>query len=275
MSAARTLSMRDALYEAPGPRTRRRVRIGTAVSAVVVLLAIAAVVRQYWVTGQLAPRYWSLFLQWTTWRFLGQGLLGTVAVALTAGAIALVLGLVLMLGRTSGVRPLAALCRVVTDFFRGVPSLLLIYFFFFVPAQLGLKLPSFWMLTLPVALAASGVLAEVFRAGVNAVPRGQVEAALSIGLSRGKTMRKIVLPQAVRYVIPSLIAQLVVVVKDTTVAYVVSYPDLMQNARVLITSYDALVSLYLVIAVIYILINYAINKASVAVANRTGVKIVR
>ncbi len=275
MSAARTLSMRDALYEAPGPRTRRRVRIGTMVSAVVVLLAIAAVVRQFWVTGQLAPRYWSLFLQWTTWRFLGQGLLGTVAVALTAGAIALVLGLLLMLGRMSGVRPLAALCRVVTDFFRGVPSLLLIYFFFFVPAQLGLKLPSFWMLTLPVALAASGVLAEVFRAGVNAVPRGQVEAALSIGLSRGKTMRKIVLPQAVRYVIPSLIAQLVVVVKDTTVAYVVSYPDLMQNARVLITSYDALVSLYLVIAVIYILINYAINKASVAVANRTGVKIVR
>lgn len=275
MSAARTLSIRDALYEAPGPRTRRRVRIGTAASAVVVLLAIAAVVRQFWVTGQLAPRYWSLFLQWTTWRFLGQGLLGTVAVALTAGAIALVLGLLLMLGRTSGVRPLAALCRVVTDFFRGVPSLLLIYFFFFVPAQLGLKLPSFWMLTLPVALAASGVLAEVFRAGVNAVPRGQVEAAVSIGLSKGKTMRKVVLPQAVRYVIPSLIAQLVVVVKDTTVAYVVSYPDLMQNARVLITSYDALVSLYLVIAVIYILINYAINKASVAVANRTGVKIVR
>lgn len=275
MSAARTLSMRDALYEAPGPKTRHRVRIGTAVSAVVVLLAIAAVIRQFWVTGQLAPRYWSLFLQWTTWRFLGQGLLGTVAVALTAGAIALVLGLTLMLGRTSGVRPLAALCRVVTDFFRGVPSLLLIYFFFFVPAQLGLKMPSFWMLALPVALAASGVLAEVFRAGVNAVPKGQVEAALSIGLSRAQTMRRVVLPQAVRYVIPSLIAQFVVVVKDTTVAYVVSFPDLMQNARVLITSYDALVSMYLVIAVIYILINYAINKASVYVAHRTGVKIIR
>ena len=98
---------------------------------------------------------------------------------------------------------------------------------------------------------------------------------MSLGMRRGRIMFKIVLPQAVRFVIPSLISQLVVVVKDTTVAYVVSYPDLMQNARVLITSYDALVSLYLVIAVIYILINYAINKASVAVANRTGVKIVR
>lgn len=269
------LSMRDALYEAPGPRTRRRVRIGTAITAVVALLGIAAIVRQFYVTGQLAPRYWSLFLQWTTWRFLGQGLLGTVSVALTAGAISLVLGLLLMLGRTSGVRPLAALCRVVTDFFRGVPSLLLIYFFFFVPAQLGLKMPPFWMLALPVALAAAGVLAEVFRAGVNAVPKGQVEAALSIGLSPAQTMRKIVLPQAVRYVIPSLIAQLVVVVKDTTVAYVVSFPDLMQNARVLITSYDALVSMYLVIALVYILINFAINKAAVYVSRRTGAKIIR
>ena len=268
-------SMRDALYEASGPRTRRKIVVGTAISLALVALGVAAVIRQFYVTGQLAPRYWSFLLEWTTWRFLLQGLMGTVQVALTAGVIALVLGLLLMLGRTSGVRPLSALCRMVTDFFRGVPSLLLIYFFFFVPAQLGLKMSSFWMLTLPVALAASGVLAEVFRAGVNAVPRGQVEAAMSIGLSPAKTMFKIVLPQAVRYVIPSLIAQLVVVVKDTTVAYVVSYPDLMQNARVLITSYDALVSMYLVVAVIYILINYLINRASVYIANKTGVKIIR
>ena len=126
-----------------------------------------------------------------------------------------------------------------------------------------------------MALAASGVHAEVFRAGVNAVPKGQVEAALSIGLSPAKTMRRIVLPQAVRYVIPSLIAQLVVVVKDTTVAYVVSYPDLMQNARVLITSHDSLVSIYLVIAVVYVLINFAINQLAAVVSRRTGAKIIR
>ena len=268
-------SVRTALYEAPGPRTRRRIAVGTAVSAVLLALLVALVVRQFYVTGQLAPRYWSFLLEWPTWRFLLQGFVGTVEVALTAGAIALVLGLALMLGRTSGIAPLSAACRVVTDFFRGVPSLLLIYFFFLVVPQYGIQMPSFWMLTLPVALAASGVLAEVFRAGVNAVPKGQVEAAYSIGLSRWKTMRLIVLPQAIRYVIPSLIAQLVVVVKDTTVAYVVSYPDLMQNARVLITNYDALLSMYLVVAVIYVLINFAINKASVYVAHRTGVKIIR
>ena len=130
------------------------------------------------------------------------------------------------------------------------------------------------MLALPISLTASGVLAEVFRAGVNAVPAGQREAALSIGMSEGKVMRKIILPQAVRFVIPSLISQLVVVVKDTTVAYVVSYPDMLQNARVLITNYDALVSTYFVVAIIYILINFAINQASIYVARRSGTRVI-
>ncbi len=268
------MNMRDALYEAPGPRARARMRVGTAVAAVAVAGLLAFVVYQFWATGQLDPRYWEFFTWGSTWSFLFSGFLGTLKVALTAGAIALVLGLALMLGRTSGVRPLAALCRVVTDFFRGVPSLLLIYFFFLVVPQYGIKLPSFWMLTLPVALAASGVLAEVFRAGVNAVPRGQVEAAEALGLSPWKAKTKIVLPQAIRYVIPSLVSQLVVVVKDTTVAYVVSYPDLLQNARVLITNYDALVSTYLVVAVIYILFNYAINRLSVWLSERTGVRVI-
>ncbi|MFR3274121.1 MAG: amino acid ABC transporter permease [Collinsella phocaeensis] len=268
-------SIRDALYEAPGPRTRRRMHVATAVSAVLVLMGIAAIVRQFYVTGQLAPRYWSFLTRPTTWAFLLQGFRGTVSVALVAGAIALVLGLLLMLGRMSSIRALSAACRGVIDFFRGVPSLLLIYFFFLVVPQYGIKLSSFWMITLPVALAASGVLAEVLRAGVNAVPAGQVEAAWSIGMRPAQIMRTVILPQAVHFVIPSLISQLVVVVKDTTVAYVVSYPDLMQNARVLITNYDALVSMYLTVAFVYILLNYVINKLSGIVARRMGVTIVR
>lgn len=271
---AAPLSIRDALYEAPGPKTRMKIRIGTAVSAVLVALLLGFVVYQFWATGQLDPRYWEFFTWRSTWAYLMAGLRGTLTVALTAGAIALVLGLALMLGRTSGMRWLAALCRVVTDFFRGVPSLLLIYFFFLVVPQYGIRMSSFWMITLPVALAASGVLAEVFRAGMNAVPCGQTEAALALGMRPFRVKLKIVLPQAIRYVIPSLISQLVVVVKDTTVAYVVSYPDMLQNARVLITNYDALVSTYLVVAVIYILLNYAINQLSVYVAGCSGTRVV-
>lgn len=274
-SAPASRSVRDALYEAPGPRTRRRVRIATAVSLILVVAALAAIGYRFYITGQFAPRYWTFFAKATTWKFLLQGFAGTVRVALTAGAIALALGLLLMLGRISHLKALSAVCRVITEFFRSLPSLLLIYFFFLVVPQYGIKMSSFWMLTLPVALAAAGVLAEVFRAGVNAVPKGQIEAALSLGMSPLRTTFKIVLPQAIRFVIPSLISQLVVVVKDTTVAYVVSYPDLMQNARVLITNYDALVSVYFTIAIIYILINYAINQASIYVSHRLGVKIIR
>lgn len=269
-----SFSMRDALYEEPGPKTRRRIRIGTGVAAIAVAALLGFVVYQFWATGQLDSRYGVFFTWPSTWSFLLAGLEGTLKVSITAGAIALVLGLALMLGRISGIRPLVALCRVVTDFFRGVPSLLLIYFFFLVIPQYGIKMPAFWMIALPVALAASGVLAEVLRAGVQAVPRGQTEAALALGMRPFRVTLRIVLPQAIRYVIPSLISQLVVVVKDTTVAYVVSYPDMLQNARVLITNYDALVSTYLVIAVIYILLNFAINQLSVYVSRRTGVQVV-
>ena len=273
--SAHVTSMRDALYEAPGPKTKKKMLVGTIVSLIAVVALFAWVLYRFWVKGQLSYRYWKVFSWRTTWAYLGQGLVGTFEVALTAGAIALVLGMVLMLGRISRFKVLRGICAVITNFFRGVPSLLFIYAFFFVIPSMGLKMSSFWMLTVPIALAASGVLAEVFRAGVNAVPKGQTEAGLSIGLSSWKVKKKIVLPQAIRFVIPSLISQLVVVVKDTALAYVVTYPDLMQNAQVLRTNYDALIPTYLVVAVIYILINYAINKASVYVSHRTGAKIIR
>lgn len=272
--SARTTSMRDALYEAPGPRTRRRTIIGTVASLILVGIGLALVVRQFYITGQLDAKYWAFFTQLHTWRYLLDGFVGTLKVAAVAAVISLVLGVMLMFGRISKIKPLAFVARVIIDFFRGVPSLLLIYFFYLVIPQYGMRLPAFWMITLPVSLAASGVLAEVFRAGVNAVPKGQTEAALSIGLTHGKTMLKIVLPQALRIVVPSLISQLVVVVKDTTVAYVVSYPDLMQNARVLITTHDAVVSVYLVVAVLYILVNYAINQLSINMARRRNAPII-
>ncbi|MDO4538330.1 MAG: amino acid ABC transporter permease [Coriobacteriales bacterium] len=268
------VSMRDALYEAPGPKTRRRTIIGTIISVVALIALAAFVVYRFYITDQLNPKYWMFFTQWTTWRFLLDGFLGTIKVAFMAGIISMALGLLLMLGRISKHKILSAICHVITDLFRSLPSLLLIYFFFLVVPTYGIRMPAFWMLTIPVALAASGVLAEVFRAGVNAVPKGQTEAAMSIGLTHGKIIRKIILPQALRIVIPSLVSQLVVVVKDTTVAYVVSYPDLMQNARVLISNYDALVSMYFVVAILYILVNYAINHLSIYLAQRSGNQVI-
>lgn len=272
MSASVT-SMRDALYEAPGPKARRRIAVGTVIALVAVLAGIAAILYQFAVTGQLDPQYWVIFLRPTTWRFFGEGLLGTLEVAVVAGVIALLLGLLFMLGRISHLAWLRGLARIPIELTRGVPTLLFIYFFFLVVPTLGVKMTSFWMIAAPVAVSASGTIAEVLRSGVNAVSKGQVEAALSLGMRRSVVTRKIVLPQAIRFVIPTLISELVIVVKDTTFAYIVSFPDLMQNARVMVTRYDALVSVYLVVAVIYILVNYLINKASVYVARRTDANV--
>lgn len=268
MNGAHT-SIRDALYEAPGPKTRRFIRIATAVSLAALALLIAYVIRKFAVNRQLDARYWALFTKYTTWRFLGYGLAGTLAAALTAGIITFLTGLLLMLGRLSGSRIIRGISTALIEFSRGVPTLLFIYFFLLVVPQFGIKLPALWKIAMPVAISAVGMVSETLRSGVNAVPKGQTEAALSLGMRKWSVFFKIVFPQAIRYVIPSMISELVIVLKDTTFAYVVSYADLMQNARVLISNYDALLSVYLVVAIIYILINYLLNKVSVEVARHS------
>lgn len=204
----------------------------------------------------------------TTWRFIGEGILGTIEAALFSGLIALAIGFLLMRGRISDVKVLQKICQALIEFTRGVPTLLFIYFFFLVLPQMGVKLPAFLKISLPVAISATGVVAEVLRSGVNAVPKGQTEAALSLGMMKRHVFYKIVFPQAFKYVIPSLISELVIVVKDTTFAYVVSFPDLMQNARVLISNYDAMLQIYLIVAIIYILINFALNQLARAESRR-------
>ena len=268
MSAANA-SIRDILYEAPGPKTRKRIAIATTVSLVALAALLFVIIRQFYITGQLSARYWSLFTRYTTWRFLGRGLAGTIEVALMSSVVTFAGGLVLMLGRISRSRVLRGISTVLIEITRGIPTLLFIYFFFLLAPQFGLKLPAFWKITLPVSISAAGVVAEVLRSGVNAVPKGQTEAAVSLGMRSGSVFFKIVFPQGFRYVIPALIAEIVIVLKDTTFAYVVNYADLMQNAKVLISNYDALLSVYLVAAVIYILINFLLNKLSVAIAKRS------
>ena len=262
-------SIRDILYEPPGPKARRAIFWATAASLAALAALLALIVRQFYVTGQLDGKYWSIFARYTTWRFLAKGFAGTLEVALSSSVVAFAMGMLLMMGRISRYKALNWLCTALIELSRGIPTLLFIYFFFLFAPQLGLKLSAFWKITLPVAISAAGVVTEVLRSGVNAVPRGQTEAAVTLGMRGRSVFFKIVFPQAFRYVIPSLIAELVIVLKDTTFAYVVNYADLMQNAKVLISNYDALLSVYLVVAVIYILVNYALNKVSVAVAGLT------
>lgn len=256
------VSIRDMLYEMPGPKVRKRIRFFTVLALLLLAGLLFLVIRQFAVTGQFAEKYWSFFTRITTWRFLGEGLLTTLEAALTGSAIAFALGFLLMRGKIRRNRVLNAVGTALIEFTRGVPTLLFIYFFFLVVPKTGWKPSAFWKITLPCAISACGVVAEALRSGVNAVPKGQREAALSLGMTETRLFYKVIFPQAFRFVIPSLIAELVIVLKDTTFAYIVTCADLMQNAKVLISNYDAMLSVYLVVAVIYILINYILNKIS-------------
>lgn len=254
--------LEDTLFGAPSPQARVLTRLMSAVSAALLLLLAAGVVYQFHTAGQLEARFWSFFAWPTTWAFLAKGLLGTLASAAMAALIALSLGLVLLLGRQARTRLVRWPSVAVIEFLRGTPTLLLIYVCFLVLPSAGVKLSTYWMITLPIGLSTAAVVAEVYRAGVLAVPRGQTDAARSLGLTEAQVFFSVVFPQALRYIVPALVAQLVIVVKDTTFGYVVTYGELMQNAKVLIANYHSLVPVYLVVAALYCLVNYAISVAS-------------
>jgi glutamate transport system permease protein len=161
----------------------------------------------------------------------------------------------------------------VIEFVRGTPTLLFIYFFFLVPSQFGIHMSTYWMVVIPVSFYASAVLAEVYRAGVQAVPAGQREAAESLGLGRWQVYSSVILPQMFRIIVPTMVTQLVVVVKDTTFGYVVTYPEMMQNAKVIVANSTSMLPVYLVVALIYILVNYAISRFARWLSSRSDVKI--
>ncbi|MBL8358701.1 MAG: amino acid ABC transporter permease [Delftia acidovorans] len=255
-------SLEDILFGAPSPQARKITQVVSLIAAAGLIALAAGVVWRFHSAGQLEARFWEFFAWPTTWAFLARGLLGTLASSAMAAAIALNLGLVLLAGRLARPRIVRWPSIAVIEFLRGTPTLLLIYVCFLVLPAAGIKLGTYWMLTLPIGLSTAAVVAEVYRAGVLAVPRGQTDAARSLGLTEVQVFRLVVFPQALRYIVPALVAQLVIVVKDTTFGYIVTYGELMQNAKVLIANYHALVPVYLVVAVLYCLVNYAISRAS-------------
>ena len=255
-------SLEDILFGAPSPQARRVTQVASLIAAALLLALAAGIALRFHSAGQLEARFWEFFAWPTTWAFLAKGLLGTLASSAMAAVIALALGLVLLAGRLARPRIVRWPSIAVIEFLRGTPTLLLIYVCFLVLPAAGIKLGTYWMLTLPIGLSTAAVVAEVYRAGVLAVPRGQTDAARSLGLTEVQVFRFVVFPQALRYIVPALVAQLVIVVKDTTFGYIVTYGELMQNAKVLIANYHALVPVYLVVAVLYCLVNYAISRAS-------------
>lgn len=253
------MSAASAIFDAPGPRGRRLIVIVTTLSLLLIIAAAVLAVRQFAINGQLKPAKWVEFTKWPTQRYLLQALGRTTLAATGAAAIALPLGLLLAVGRLSELKPLRWAATATIEFFRAIPLLLLIYIFFVALPQYGLNPDLFWKLVIPIGLCSAATVAEVFRAGILALPGGQAEAGAAIGLTSSQVFRLIKFPQALRMVVPSLVAQLVILLKDTTLGYVVSYSELQHSARVLVASTGHLIQTYLIVAVIFVAINIGIS----------------
>ncbi|MGD9620392.1 MAG: amino acid ABC transporter permease [Mycolicibacterium sp.] len=257
------MSGASVLFDAPGPRARVRNHIISAVTVVVVALVVWVVYTRLSAKGQLTAAKWEPFLTadlWTT--YVLPGIEGTLTAAAVSIVLALALGLLLGVGRLSTHTGIRWVSSVIVEFFRAVPVLIMMIFAYFLYAFYDV-FPSKYLALAGVitglTLYNGAVIAEIVRAGVHAVPRGQGEAAAALGLTSGQTMRSILLPQAVTSMLPVLVSQLVVVLKDTAIGYQITFVEMVRQGTVVGSSYGNYIPALIVIALLMISANFALS----------------
>ena len=253
------------LYDVPGPRAKRRSLIGSTIGTAVVVAVAVAVVLRLQSQGQFEASKWEPFKDGDILEALGRGALATLRAAGLAIALALVLGSLLAVGRLAGQRYVRRFATGFIELFRALPLVLLILFFFF---RFGDTLGRYGALVAALALYNGAVLAEVFRAGILAVPRGQSEAAAALGLSRAQTMRLILVPQAVRTMLPAIVAQCVVALKDTALGFIIAYPELLRTGQLIYNGFFNIIPTAVVVAAIYVAMNLLLSRLAILLERR-------
>lgn len=252
------------LYDIPGPRARVFNLVISVVFAALLALLAWYVIDILIDKNQLTQEKWSPFLQgqnWTT--YLLPGLWATLEAAALSVVIALPIGAVLGVGRLSDHTWITWPVGIVVEFFRAIPVLILMLFAFQLWFSVFGSSSPFAAVVIGLVLYNGSVLAEVFRAGILAVPKGQTEAAMAIGLRKSQVMNLILLPQAITSMLPAVVSQLVVIVKDTALGGIlVGYVELRRAANTSASNYGNLLPTYVVVAVIYIVINLALTTLS-------------
>ena len=252
-----------------GPRGRRKAAVATVVGAVVLLALLLVALARLSQRGQLAGDRWTEILSAEGVELLAGGLLATLKAAALAIALSVTIGLVMALGRLSKVAPLRWLAGTYVELFRALPSLLLILFAFFgLPEIVPFPISKYTALVIGLTLYNSAVMAEIVRAGVLSLPRGQAEAAAALGLRGSQVQRLVVLPQAVSRMLPSLIAQSVVVLKDTSYGFVIGYEELLRRGQIAGEVTADVLQAYVIVAVVYVAVCLALSRVAKQVESR-------
>lgn len=251
------------LFDAPGPRAKR-LYAGVAVASVVILaLALWFVIDKLNEKGQLTAAKWKPFLTAEIWtEYLIPGLIGTLTAAAISVVLAMALGIMLGVGRLSTQIWVRWPCGIVVEFFRAVPVLLMMLFTYALYANYDMFPPDRLALAAVVTaltLYNGAVVAELVRSGVYSLPKGQSEAAMAIGLTTGKSMRLILLPQAITAMMPAIVGQLVVILKDTALGYIITYEELLRKAEQIGNFTSNLLPALIVVGAIFVIMNYLLT----------------
>ncbi|WP_053206733.1 amino acid ABC transporter permease [Jiangella muralis] len=265
--------MSSILYDAPGPRTRRRTTIYSILGALFVLGLLYLAYRQLDSRDQWDPERWQVFTDpplgqsandvWTS--LLIDGLGATLRAAGIGAVFALAIGVLLAVLRMSGTRWVRWPVTTVIEFFRGLPVVLLMFF-----GVIAIGLPIFWGVVFGLVIYNSAIFAEILRAGIVSLPKGQSEASYAIGLSRWQTLFTVLLPQAVRRMLPSLVSQLVVLLKDTSLGFIIGYAELLRRIQLNTQFFGQKYwfQFFVVGAAIYITVNFTLSRVAVYLERR-------
>ncbi|GAA3514833.1 amino acid ABC transporter permease [Dietzia aurantiaca] len=268
------MSTQTVLFDAPGPKARARHRILTVVGALIAIAIAYFVYLKFDEAGQLKASMWEPFVTdpevWTS--YLIPGLKGTFTAAGISIVLAVIFGLLFGMGRLSPIGPVRWFCSVIVEFFRAVPVLLMMvfaYFGYFATSDLvpNVHAPLAAVVT-ALTLYNGAVIAELVRSGVHGLPKGQAEAGLAVGLTPGQVLRSIELPQALTAMLPALVGQLVVVLKDSALGYGITYLELLTWSKTLGSAYANTVPAYIVAGILFIIINYSLTKLAVYLEGR-------
>ncbi|UJW36265.1 amino acid ABC transporter permease [Saccharothrix sp. AJ9571] len=252
------------LYDAPGPKAKARNLVYSLVFAAVLALIAYLVIDKLAEKNQLTGDKWRPFAESGTWTtFILPGLGYTLLIAVLSIVIALPVGAFFGIARLSDHKAVRTLAGIVVEFFRAIPVLILMIFaneFYSEYTDVDSDNRVLFAAVTGLVLYNASVLAEVVRAGILSLPKGQTEAASALGLRKTQTMTNVLLPQAVAAMLPAIVSQLVVILKDTALAGgALSVPDLLRSANVISGNFGNTIPVYIVIGVIYVVLNFILT----------------
>lgn len=270
----------NVLFDVPGPKARRRslivsivATVGLAVALVFLFLTLAAPrvsANGIESPGMFDPTRWDILTDGRMWNAILQRglLLGTLKMAAAAAVLALIFGVVFSFARTANTKFVRIPAAVLLDFFRGMPVLLMMLFILLV-----FSTEAYWAGVAGLAIYNGAIIGEALRSGIQSLPKGQRESGLAIGLTPVQTRFMIEFPQAFRQMLPIIIAQLVVLLKDTSLAYIIAYPELLNiGLRQLPTTYGNryFFTFFFIVLVVYLSVNLLLSWVARVVARRTA-----